>query len=140
PALHYSRSTEWRRSHPRCQPARDRGLRTTSNAVHLWGVVMIAHVVLLRPNPGTSQETIADALQHVKELRDSIRGIVAVEAGHNLSNWHHGYSHGFIMHCTDAEHLQAYAGHEAHKPVSDELQRLCESIIDFDLALGGAGG
>ncbi len=38
------------------------------------------------------------------------------------------------MRFEDKEHLKNYAGHEAHKPVSEELQHVCESIIDFDLA------
>ncbi len=95
---------------------------------------MIAHVVLLRPKPGIPQQDIELALTHVRALREIIPGIVSVAAGSNLSSSHKGYTYGFIMRFEDKEHLKNYAGHEAHKPVSEELQHVCESIIDFDLA------
>jgi hypothetical protein len=32
------------------------------------------------------------------------------------------------------EQLKGYAPHPSHRVVSDELRRLCSSIIDFDIA------
>jgi hypothetical protein len=33
----------------------------------------------------------------------------------------------------DTEHLKAYAPHPAHQWVSEELQRISQRIIDFDI-------
>jgi len=37
------------------------------------------------------------------------------------------------MRFVDEEHLKAYALHPAHQVVSEELQNICQSIIDFDI-------
>jgi len=95
---------------------------------------MIIHTVLLNPKPEVSQEEIAAALQHVRELQQAIPGILDVQVGANLnSSSSKGFTHGFVMQFIDAEHLKAYAPHPAHKVVSDELVRISQNIIDFDL-------
>lgn len=95
---------------------------------------MITHVVLLRPRTETTEQDLRSALEHVQALKDAIPGIVAVTTGANHSSFNQGYTHGFIMEFTDESHLQQYATHAAHEPVSMELLRLCESIIDFDVS------
>jgi hypothetical protein len=95
---------------------------------------MLTHIVLLKPKPGISQPEIAAALDHVKALQHKIPGIVSVQAGKNLNESNnHGYTYGFTMQFTDQEIFKGYAPHPAHLPVSEELQRICESIVDFDL-------
>jgi hypothetical protein len=37
------------------------------------------------------------------------------------------------MRFVGSDHLKAYAPHPAHRVVSDELVRICRSIIDFDI-------
>ncbi len=95
---------------------------------------MITHVVLLQPKEETTSEELAAALQLVKTLQQQIPEILDVQTGTNLSSHHQGYTHGFVMHFADEEHLHAYAPHPLHRVVADELVRLCASIIDFDLA------
>src|SRR5260370_26977528 len=100
---------------------------------------MIIHTVLLSPKPETSQEEIATALSHVRELQQTIPGILDVQAGENLNGSNSkGFTHGFVMQFVDAEHLKAYAPHPAHKVVSDELVRISQNIIDFDLGADNA--
>lgn len=94
---------------------------------------MVTHVVLLQPKPDTTTEQISLAFTHVRTLMDQIPGILSVAVGTNLSSFNKGYSHGFIMQFVDEAHLKQYASHAAHIPVSEELQTLCENIIDFDL-------
>lgn len=95
---------------------------------------MILHTVLLKPKPETSQEEIAAALRHVQDLQQAIPGILDVQTGANLNGPNsQGFTHGFIMQFIDADHLKAYAPHPAHKVVSEELVRISQSIIDFDL-------
>ncbi len=94
---------------------------------------MLTHVVLLQPKRETTEEQVTTALDHVRALQESISGIIDVQAGRNLSDYNQGYSYGFIMRFTDREHLKAYTAHPAHQVVSEELQRICQKIIDFDL-------
>jgi len=96
---------------------------------------MLSHVVLLKPKAEVSQAEITIALEHVKALQQEIPGIVSVQAGENLnSSNNQGYSYGFTMQFENEEIFKGYAPHPAHKPVSEELQRICQSIIDFDIA------
>jgi hypothetical protein len=95
---------------------------------------MITHVVLLQPKSNITEEQILLALEHVQSLQNAIPGIIDIQAGKNLNASNQGYTYGFVMHFADIEIYQNYAPHPAHQPVSQELQRLCEHIIDFDLA------
>jgi stress responsive alpha/beta barrel protein len=95
---------------------------------------MITHVVLLKPKEGVSQAEIAAALDQAQALQHAIPGLVSVQAGENLNGSNNqGYTHGFVMQFTDAQAFTGYAPHPAHQPVSQELRRICQSIIDFDV-------
>ncbi len=94
---------------------------------------MITHVVLLQPKDEVTDNEITGALNHVRALQDTIPGIIEVQVGENMSTYNQGYTHGFVMRFVDAEHLKAYAPHPAHQVVSEELQRISQKIIDFDI-------
>lgn len=95
---------------------------------------MLTHVVLLRPKDDISPSEIATALEHVRALQQAIPGIVSVQAGENLNaSNNQGYTHGFILQFADAETFKGYAPHPAHRPVSEELRRISQSIVDFDV-------
>lgn len=94
---------------------------------------MITHVVLLQPKPNISEEEILELLWCAKALQDTIPGIMAISVGKNRSLYHQGYTYGIIMHFVDEAHLAAHHPHPAHLAVVEELDRLCEQSIDFDL-------
>jgi antibiotic biosynthesis monooxygenase (ABM) superfamily enzyme len=94
---------------------------------------MLLHIVLLQPHIETSLEEINTALEHVQALRETIPGIIDAKVGKNSSGNHQGYEYGFVMRFVDQDALNAYAPHPAHRVVSDELVRICDRIIDFDL-------
>jgi len=94
---------------------------------------MISHIVLLQPKAEVTEEEITAVLSHVQGLQQHIPGIVETQVGRNLSVHHQGYVYGFVMRFVNAEHLKAYAPHPAHQVVSEELQNICQSIIDFDI-------
>ncbi len=94
---------------------------------------MINHVVLLQPKAEVTEEDITTVLSHVQGLQESIPGIIEARVGKNLSMNHQGYAYGFVMRFVDEEHLKVYAPHPAHQVVSKELQKVCQSIIDFDI-------
>lgn len=95
---------------------------------------MITHVVLLQPKSTVTDNEIAEALSHVRELQQTIPGIISVQTGKNLSNYNQGYTYGFIMQFSDAKNLKEYAPHPAHQVVSKELLQISEKIIDFDIS------
>ena len=95
---------------------------------------MLTHVVLLQPKPETTEDQITTTLDHVKAFQQAISGILDIQAGRNMSSSHQGYTYGFVIRFVDSEHFKAYAPHPAHQPVSEELQRICQKIIDFDIA------
>ena len=94
---------------------------------------MMIHIVLLQPRAETSSEEMNAVLKQVQALQEAIPGIIDVQIGENVSKNHQGYTHGFVMRFVDSDHLKAYAPHQAHRVVSDELVRICHSIIDFDI-------
>ncbi len=94
---------------------------------------MITHVVLLQPKAEVTREELAAVLSRVQALQQTIPGILAISAGENRSTYHRGYTHGIIMHFVDEAHLQAHHPHPAHLAVVEELDRLCQQTIDFDL-------
>lgn len=96
---------------------------------------MLTHVVLLQLKQGVQPAEVAAALQHVQELQQKIPGIVSVQIGENLNaSNNQGYTHGFIIQFENKEIFGGYAPHPAHQPVSEELQRISQKIIDFDIA------
>ena len=94
---------------------------------------MITHIVLLQPKTTTTEQQLTTFLDHVRDLQKLIPGILAISAGKNHSPYHSAYTHGIIMRFIDEAHLQAHHPHPAHVAVVEELDRLCESSIDFDL-------
>jgi Stress responsive A/B Barrel Domain len=98
---------------------------------------MVTHVVLLQPKAEVTEDEITSTLDHVQALQQAIPGIVIVQVGKNMSNNNQGYTYGFVMRFVDAEHLKAYAPHPAHQRVSEELQRISQKIIDFDIEQAG---
>jgi hypothetical protein len=94
---------------------------------------MIAHVVLLQPKSETSDDEMMPVLDRVQALQQVIPGIFAISTGKNLSAFHSGFTYGVIMHFEDEVPLKAHHPHPAHVAVVEELERLCERIVDFDL-------
>lgn len=94
---------------------------------------MITHVVLLQPRAATTTAELTAFLDHVRDLQKRIPGIIAISAGKNHSPYRSAYTYGIIMRFVDEAHLQAHHPHPAHVAVVEELDRLCESSIDFDL-------
>ncbi len=88
---------------------------------------------MLQPKVETTDEEITTALTQVQALEQVIPGIVAIAVGKNLSTYHRGFTYGIIMHFVDEAHLQAHHPHPAHQAVVQELDRLCQETIDFDL-------
>ncbi len=94
---------------------------------------MIAHIVLLQPKPEATGEELAAFLERVRALQQAIPGIISISAGENRSEYNRGFTYGVIMHFVDEAHLMAHHLYPAHLAVVEELDRLCQQTIDFDL-------
>ncbi|HEY6542119.1 MAG TPA: Dabb family protein [Ktedonobacteraceae bacterium] len=94
---------------------------------------MITHIVLLQPQAATTEQQLATFFDAARDLQRLIPGIISISAGKNRSPYRSAYTHGIIMRFIDEAHLQAHHPHPAHLAVVEELDRLCESSIDFDL-------
>ncbi|MBE3558521.1 MAG: Dabb family protein [Ktedonobacteraceae bacterium] len=94
---------------------------------------MIIHVLLLEPKPETTREEMLAVLERVKALKEKIPGIVSLQAGENLNQFHQGYRYGFLMTFVDEAALKAYSPHPEHKAVSADLRRLSARLLNFDI-------
>lgn len=94
---------------------------------------MVIHVVLLQPKAVTTEEQLAAFFDAVRDLQRVVPGIIAISAGKNRSRYASAYTHGIIMRFIDEAHLEAHHPHPAHVAVVEELDRLCDSSVDFDL-------
>ncbi len=95
---------------------------------------MITHIVLLQLKAATTEAQLVTFFDAVRDLQRLVPGIISISAGKNRSPYASAYTHGIIMRFIDEAHLQAHHPHPAHVAVVEELDRLCESSIDFDLA------
>ena len=77
---------------------------------------------------------IMTALEHVQALQQAIPGIVSIQVGENLNDRNQGHTYGFVMQFANTERLKAFGPHPAHRSVSEEVRRICQSIIAFDIA------
>jgi hypothetical protein len=96
---------------------------------------MIDHVVLLRFHGSVTAESI-DALSHaVAALPERIDGVEAVRWGPSTSpeGLEHGFTHGFVMELRDEAARDAYLPHPVHREVADQIARLCERVLAFDI-------
>jgi hypothetical protein len=94
---------------------------------------MVIHIVLLFPKAETSEGQLSVALEHVEALQQAIPGLFSVLTGRNASQYHQGYTHGIIMYFRNEASLAAHHPHPAHVAVVEELEGLCQHMIDFDL-------
>lgn len=96
---------------------------------------MVFHIVMYKPKPGTTNEEIEMALEHVKALQPKIPGLLEVRTGANLENPDsYGHTHGFIMRFSDEAHMRSYfeIPDPDHQAVSEELHRIC-TYMAFDI-------
>ena len=94
------------------------------------------HIVLLRFRDDVTDHDIGAVDASVRGLVGRIDGVEDVRFGPSTSPEGHeqGYTHGFVMRFRDAAARDAYLPHPLHRPVADEIGRLCEDVLVFDLS------
>jgi hypothetical protein len=83
----------------------------------------VQHMVLLKFKPEVSDGAIAEALQQVEGLKQSIPGIVYCASGAYSSpeGFNKGFTHGFLTTFENAAARDRYLPHPNHEIVKDAL-------------------
>lgn len=95
---------------------------------------MIQHMVLLKFRPGTSDAQIAEALQHLRDMRTRIPGITHLGLGAYSSpeGLNDGYTHGLLVTFDSAAARDAYLPHPEHERVKELVLPVIERVVAFD--------
>jgi hypothetical protein len=94
---------------------------------------MIEHIVLFKWIENTSQETIDQALNALKALKDKIPGIVDLSCGKNFSERNQGFQDALIVRFGDRPSLEAYFPHPDHqKVVKTHIRPILADILSID--------
>lgn len=94
---------------------------------------VMTHIILLAPKVETQDEALEQLFQEVGELHKDIPGLISATAGENNSTGHRGFTHGIIMRFSKEISLQDAFRHPAYQGLREEVARLCEQVITFDL-------
>jgi Stress responsive A/B Barrel Domain len=90
---------------------------------------MIDHLVFLAAREDASPEDIEDLISSIRELRDTVPGVVDLSVGKNFSERSGGYTHGLFVRFESIEDLQEYLKHPNHLAVVEKLDRLTTRIV-----------
>lgn len=98
---------------------------------------MIDHLVFLVANEDASPEDIEDLISSIRNLKETVPGVVDLSAGENFSPRSGGYTHGVFVRFETREDLQGYIEHPDHQAVVEKLDRLTSRIV-VDYEFSGA--
>lgn len=95
---------------------------------------MILHIFALRWKPEASDHQKKHALEAVHAFPEHIPGILALQAGTNLSQRGQGYETVGVLHFADQAGLQQYLVHPVHQAFVQQVEPWIEAI-DLDLEI-----
>jgi hypothetical protein len=97
----------------------------------------IQHIVLIEFTAAATPAAIADLSHEFATLPQKIPGIVAFEAGENVSpeGLARGFTHAFVLTFADAAARDAYLPHPQHQAFVGRLQPVLQNVLVFDYAL-----
>jgi hypothetical protein len=100
----------------------------------------VTHVVLVAWKSGletTVEESIRSA---IRDLGDTIAGIVSLVEGHSTSpeGLENGHDYGFVITFDDAAARDSYLTDPRHRLVADALGESSQRIVVFDIQNGPA--
>jgi Stress responsive A/B Barrel Domain len=102
---------------------------------------MIRHIVLIKFNPGLSQDKIDGIFDELHAIKAKVPGTIAITSGRSESpeKIERGYLHGFVADFADWTVLQAYQDHPDHKKLGARLVANAvggiDGILVFDLSV-----
>ena len=94
---------------------------------------MIEHIVLFRWKPEATTDQIAQGMNALRGLQNSIPGIVALACGADFSGRAQGYTHALVIRFSDRAAFDFYGPSPAHQAaVNTYLRPILQDVIDFD--------
>lgn len=98
---------------------------------------MIRHIVLIKFQPGVSEDTIGALFQELRTIRDQVAGILDIVSGRSESpeKIERGYMHGFVVDFKDWDALENYQTHPDHKTLGAKLVENAVGGLDGILVL-----
>ena len=92
------------------------------------------HIVLLRFNPKTAREDIAEIFETLDDLPEKVPGLLDVSSGvyDSPEGLHKGFTHGVVMTFADAESRDVYLHHPEHERINQlMLEQLAGGLADL---------
>lgn len=102
----------------------------------------VRHIVILRFQPQTTHEQIAEIFEALDDLQEKIPGIVDICSGayDSPEGLHKGFTHAFIVTFADAASRDTYLEHPDHEIVKQMLLKQLSGgladVIAFDFEEG----
>ena len=90
---------------------------------------MIDHLVFMSARDDASPEDIEDLISSLRNLENTVPGVVDLSVGENFSPRSGGYTHGLFVRFETEEDLKGYLEHPDHQAVVEKLDRLTSRIV-----------
>jgi len=81
----------------------------------------VIHIVLFQWKPEASADSIEQALQALRDLKDKIPGILDLSCGANFTDRGKNFTHALLLRLANRAALDAYGPHPEHQKVVQEL-------------------
>lgn len=104
-------------------------------------MAQVKHLALLRLQPSTSREDIAEIFEGLDDLVGKIPGLLDVAGGpyNSPEGLHKGFTHAFVMTFTDSAARDAYLTHPDHEVIKEKIIRHLSAgladVIAFDFEM-----
>ena len=92
----------------------------------------LEHMVWLTPKEGVRADKIEEILASIRALTH-IPGVIAISAGHNITERAGGATHGVLVTLESRSDLPGYLQHPDHQAVGDVLREHCVVLaLDYE--------
>lgn len=93
---------------------------------------MIVYIALFRWKRGTPEESINNALNRVKKLKEKCDGIIYILCGKNYHSESKGFTHGVVVIAESQDALDNYRKHPDHAIVAKDIEEMEGDGLGFD--------
>lgn len=94
---------------------------------------MVEHIVLFKWTEAATPEAIVTVLEKLRELKESIPGILDLTCGENFSDRAKGFTHGLYVRFDSRASLEVYGPHPAHQNVvQNYINPIRADVLAFD--------
>ncbi len=93
---------------------------------------MIDHLVFFAVREDAPEEDIEDLLASIRDLKNTVPGVVDLTAGEDFSGRSGGYTHALFARFEDRDGLRTYMEHSDHRAVVEKLEERTTGRIVAD--------